>query len=63
MAKREIENFRTDSALEGIPLPMQLENSVLIFAMKESIIDGCYDEDLYQELSITLLKCIRQFSI
>lgn len=31
--------------------------------MKESIIDGYYDEDLYQELSIILLKCIRQFSI
>lgn len=31
--------------------------------MKESIIDGYYDEDLYQELSIILLKCISQFSI
>lgn len=31
--------------------------------MKDSIIDGYYDEDLYQELSIILLKCISQFSI
>ncbi len=31
--------------------------------MKESIIDGYYDEDLYQELSIILLKCISQFNI
>ena len=30
---------------------------------KESIIDGYYDEDLFQELVITLLGCIRKFSI
>lgn len=26
--------------------------------IKESIIDGVFDEDLYQELAITLLRCI-----
>lgn len=31
--------------------------------IKESIVDGNYDEDLYQELCITLLKCINQFRI
>jgi len=31
--------------------------------IKNSIIDGNYDEDLFQELSITLLKCIRQFRV
>ena len=31
--------------------------------IKESIVDGSYDEDLYQELCITLLKCINQFRI
>lgn len=29
--------------------------------MKLSIIEGIYDEDLYQELCITLLKCITLF--
>lgn len=29
--------------------------------LKESIIDGIFDEDLYQELSITLLRCIFKF--
>lgn len=31
--------------------------------MKESIIAGIFDEDLYQELCVTLLECIRKFRI
>lgn len=31
--------------------------------IKTAIIDGIYDEDLYQELCITFLKCISQFKI
>ena len=31
--------------------------------LKESICHGLLDEDLYQELCITLLKCIRNFHI
>lgn len=31
--------------------------------VKESIIDGVYDEDLYQELCMTLLHCIRVFKV
>lgn len=31
--------------------------------IKTSIIDGIYDEDLYQELCITFLKCLYQFKI
>lgn len=31
--------------------------------LKESIIDGIYDEDLYQELCLTLLHCIRKFRV
>lgn len=31
--------------------------------LKESIIDGIYDEDLYQELCLTLLNCIRKFRV
>lgn len=31
--------------------------------VKESIHNGFFDEDLYQELCITLLNCIRNFRI
>lgn len=31
------------------------------FLAKEAIADGIFDEDLYQELCITLLKCIKLF--
>lgn len=31
--------------------------------MKESIVDGIFDEDLYQELSIVFIHCVRQFKI
>lgn len=31
--------------------------------VRRSIIRGVFDEDLYQELSITLLKCISKFPI
>ena len=30
--------------------------------LKESIVDGVLDEDLYQELCIVFLQCVRQFS-
>ena len=31
--------------------------------LKEAIIDGVFDGDLYQELCVTLLDCIRKFRI
>ena len=31
--------------------------------LKESICSGIFDEDLYQELCIVLLNCIRNFRI
>ena len=31
--------------------------------MKESIVNGIFDEDLYQELWLTLLNCIRKIKI
>ncbi len=30
---------------------------------KESIVDGVFDEDLYQELCIKLLYCIEKFRV
>ena len=31
--------------------------------MKASIVDGVLDEDLYQELRIVFINCVRQFCI
>lgn len=31
--------------------------------LKESIQDGIFDEDLYQELCITLVRCVRKFRL
>ena len=31
--------------------------------MKESVINGIFDEDVYQELCITLLTCIKRFRL
>lgn len=30
---------------------------------KESVVNGAFDEDLYQELCVTLLNCIKRFRI
>lgn len=39
---------------------LELYKSLLV---KEAVIDGVFDEDLYQELCVTLLDCIRKFRI
>ncbi len=31
--------------------------------LKESVDSGVFDEDLYQELCLTLLDCIRKFTV
>ncbi len=31
--------------------------------LKESVVDDAFDEDLYQELCITLLRCIKGFEL
>ena len=31
--------------------------------MKESIVNGVLNEDLYQELCIVFIRCVRQFQI
>jgi hypothetical protein len=31
--------------------------------LKESIVDGMFDEDLYQELCIVFLRCIKRFRL
>ena len=42
------------------PAIAEIMNMYRPLLIKNSIINGSYDEDLFQELSITLLKCIRQ---
>lgn len=44
-----------DKALTGLLL---MYHPLLL---KESIVDGAFDEDLYQELCIVFLRCIRRF--
>lgn len=42
-----------------------VENLLIMYhplLLKEAIVDGVLDEDLYQELCITFLQCIRKFS-
>lgn len=43
---------------EAIVIILEMYKPLLI---KSAIINGRFDEDLYQELCITLLKCIRIF--
>lgn len=31
--------------------------------MKESMVNGVFDEDIYQELCVTLLNCIKRFKV
>lgn len=31
--------------------------------MKEAIVEGVFDEDLYQELCIVFLKCVERFRV
>ena len=31
--------------------------------IKESVVNGVFDEDLYQELWLTLLNCIRKITV
>lgn len=31
--------------------------------VKESIVDGMFDEDLYQELCITMFRCLKKFRL
>lgn len=31
--------------------------------MKETVVNGTFDEDLYQELCIVFLRCVRNFRV
>ena len=42
---------------------LQMLNKYKPMLIKASIVDGIFDEDLYQEQCIVLLRCIDQFVI
>lgn len=46
-----------ESAIQTI---LEMYNPLLL---KESIVMGVYDEDLYQELCITVVHCIKMFRV
>lgn len=45
----------------------QVQETILLLyqplLLKESTVNGFFDEDVYQELCITLLSCIQRFQI
>lgn len=42
---------------------LQIVNMYRPLLIKNSLINGIFDEDLYQEMIIEVLKCIRYFSV
>lgn len=57
---KELMTKAKDGVLQAQESLLELYKPLLV---KESIINGVFDEDLYQELCITLLDCIRKFRI
>lgn len=57
---KELMTKAKDGDLQAQESLLELYKPLLV---KESIVNGIFDEDLYQELCITLLDCIRKFRI
>lgn len=57
---KELLSWAKDDDLQAKEALLERYKSLLL---KEAIIDGVFDEDLYQELCVTLLDCIRKFRI
>ena len=55
-----LEVIKNRSGIQAKETLLERYRSLLL---KEAIIDGVFDEDLYQELCVTLLDCIRKFRI
>ncbi len=53
---------RLERAKENDPIALEgLLEMYRPLLLKEAIVNGLFDEDLYQELCIVLLRCIKQF--
>lgn len=57
---KELLSRAKDDDLQAKAVILERYKSLLL---KEAIIDNVFDEDLYQELCVTLLDCIRKFRI
>ena len=57
---KELLSRAKDDDLQAKEVVLERYKSLLL---KEAIIDNVFDEDLYQELCVTLLDCIRKFRI
>ena len=57
---KELLSRAKDDDLQAKEALLERYKSLLL---KEAIIDGVFDEDLYQELRIVLLHCIQAFPI
>lgn len=57
---KELLSRAKDDDLQAKETLLERYKSLLL---KEAIIDGVFDEDLYQEFCVTLLDCIRKFRI
>ena len=57
---KELLSRAKDDDLQAKETLLERYKSLLL---KEAIIDGVFDEDLYQELCVTLLDCIRKFRL
>lgn len=60
MSFKELLSRAKDDDLQAKEVLLERYKSLLL---KEAIIDNVFDEDLYQELCVTLLDCIRKFRI
>ena len=54
LLRAQVENQQAKEKLLSLYQPL---------LMKESVINGVFDEDVYQELCITLLTCIKRFKV
>ena len=57
-------NFRELLILAKSNHPQAMETLLSMYRpllMKEAVVNGIFDEDLYQELCIVFLRCVRNF--
>ena len=57
-------NFRELLILAKANHPQSMETLLSMYRpllMKEAVVNGIFDEDLYQELCIVFLRCVRNF--
>lgn len=58
--RRIIKTDETEVTIDNVSQIIEMYKPLLI---KESIINGHFDEDLFQEECITLLRCVEMFRL